>query len=116
MNRNSEHARQFTHTPHDATPCKYGSEHCNKITDPEHRQNYRHEGLSDFLLPCKYKDQCRDRSTEHLKNFGHPSHSFQKTQKSKSIKLSFMNDFFLIRFKTRNHEYNKSIRIYSTRL
>jgi hypothetical protein len=79
MNRNTEHARQFTHTRHNAIPCKYSGEQCNKLTDPEHRRAYRHEDLPDFLMPCRYKDQCRDRSMDHLQKFEHPSNFYQQT-------------------------------------
>jgi hypothetical protein len=104
VNRNSEHTRQFTHDPHQAMPCKYGSEQCNQITDPEHRRNYRHEGLPDFLMPCKYKDQCRDRSTDHLKKYKHPSSIYQKLH-SKSIDLLSMNQFIFLSYKNGNNEY-----------
>ena len=80
MSRSSEHAHKFTHDTHHASPCKYGSEECTKVTDPEHRRAYRHEGLPDFLQPCKHKDLCSNRSTEHLKEYQHPSSSYKKTQ------------------------------------
>lgn len=101
MNRNSEHARQFTHNPHQVSPCKYGSENCTKLTNPEHRRTYRHEGLPDFLVPCKYNDQCRDRSTEHLIKYEHPSSFYQKTQ-SKQITIILNLLFYLIRYETGN--------------
>ena len=80
MKRNSQHAHQFTHDPHQVMPCKHGSENCTKLTDAEHRRTYRHEGLPDFLMPCKDKEQCRDQSTEHLTKYRHPSNFYQKTQ------------------------------------
>lgn len=87
MNGNNKHAHQFTHTHHHAILCKYGSEECNTVTDPEHRRTYRHEDLPDFLMPCRYKDQCRDRSTEHLKKYEHPSNFYQMTTSSKTTKF-----------------------------
>jgi hypothetical protein len=96
MNRNSEHARQFTHNPHQAMLCEYGSEKCTKLTNPEHRCTYRHEGLPDFLVPCRYKEQCTDRSTEHLTKYGHPSNFYQKTQ-SKHMVIIINELFYFIR-------------------
>ena len=82
-------------------PCKYGSENCTKLTDSEHRRTYRHEGLPDFLVPCKYKEQCKDRSTEHLTKYRHPLNFYQKTQ-SEQIKIILNSLFYFIRYKTRN--------------
>jgi len=96
MNRNSEHARQFTHNPHQAMLCEYGSEKCTKLTNPEHRRTYRHEGLPDFLVPCRNKEQCRDRSTEHLQKYGHPSNFYQNTQ-SNHIVIIMNKLFYFIR-------------------
>lgn len=78
QNQNAEHAQQFTHARHQTTVCRYGSEICKRITDPEHRHSYRHEGLPDFLVPCKYKERCRDRSHEHLKKYEHPPEFIQQ--------------------------------------
>ncbi|UJR09337.1 hypothetical protein I4U23_013580 [Adineta vaga] len=83
MNNNSEHARLFTHEPHRVSLCKYGTDSCTKLTDPEHRRDHRHEGLPDFLAQCRYKAECRDHSTEHLKKFAHPMSFYQQSQNFK---------------------------------
>ena len=62
---------------HQVPLCEHGSDHCTQLTNPEHRRNYRHEGLPDFLIPCRFRDQCRDRSNEHLKKFEHPARFYQ---------------------------------------
>ncbi|CAF1094342.1 unnamed protein product [Adineta ricciae] len=79
-NNDSEHVRLFTHDPHQVPLCKFGPDDCSKLTDVEHRHSYRHEGLPDFLIPCRFKDRCRDRSTEHAHTFAHPSGSYHETQ------------------------------------
>ncbi|CAF1295189.1 unnamed protein product [Adineta steineri] len=94
MNRDSEHTRHFTHAPHQAILCKYGNENCTKLTNPEHRSLYRHEGLPDYLLPCRHQDQCRDRSVEHLKKYKHPSNFYENTSNLKSNTTSNNNNQF----------------------
>ena len=79
LHKNAEHARQFTHEMHQATPCKFDGHQCAQLTNPEHRRRYRHEGLPDFLIPCRYRDQCRDQSHEHLQQFEHPTPFHQST-------------------------------------
>ena len=72
--------RLFTHDPHQVPVCKFGPENCSKLMDAEHRHSYRHEGLPDFLIPCRHRDQCQNRSTEHATTYAHPSNSYHQTQ------------------------------------
>jgi hypothetical protein len=68
---NDEHARRFTHETRDIPSCRDGSTDCTKLGDPEHRANYRHNGLPYFMTPCRNGQHCTDRSMEHLKKFKH---------------------------------------------
>lgn len=80
--QNSEHAQQFTHARYQTIQCRYGSENCNRITDPEHR----HDGLPDFLIPCRFKEQCRDHSIEHLKKYEHPPDFYEQQTQTPTLK------------------------------
>ncbi|CAF4238022.1 unnamed protein product [Rotaria sp. Silwood2] len=64
------HGIQFTHNKHDVPQCKYDM-NCSNLTDPAHRSSYRHTGLSDYLVPCRNQQQCRNSTFEHRKKYFH---------------------------------------------
>ena len=67
---NASHCIQFTHSGHNVPRCQYDM-NCSKITDPVHRCSYRHTNLPDYLVPCRYQQQCRDSTWEHRKKYFH---------------------------------------------
>ena len=60
----------FTHEPHHVSMCKYDKK-CNLLIDPFHRAQYRHSGLPDFLIPCRYQERCYENSPEHRMVYSH---------------------------------------------
>ena len=45
---------------------------CSERTDPIHRAQYRHTGLSDYLIPCRYQNTCYKKSSpEHRMVYSH---------------------------------------------
>ncbi|CAF1580252.1 unnamed protein product [Rotaria sordida] len=44
---------------------------CSNLTDPTHRFSYRHTGLSDYLIPCRNQQECRNLTSEHRKKYFH---------------------------------------------
>ena len=60
----------FTHEPHHVSMCKHDKK-CNLLIDPFHRAQYRHSGLPDFLLPCRYQANCYEKSPEHRTIYSH---------------------------------------------
>jgi hypothetical protein len=60
----------LTHERHDVPKCSAGQD-CTKLTDPVHRAKYRHENLSDYLIPCRFQERCHDKTTEHRRRYFH---------------------------------------------
>ncbi|CAF3887683.1 unnamed protein product, partial [Didymodactylos carnosus] len=60
----------YTHIKNDIKQCKYGQK-CIQIIDPIHRSQYRHIGLPEFLIPCKFRERCNDKSIQHNKKYFH---------------------------------------------
>lgn len=66
----------LTHEPHLVPVCRYDKE-CRKLDDPWHRASYRHEGRSDFLIPCYRQEKCQDKSWNHLHKYSHGEQVFK---------------------------------------
>ena len=60
----------LTHEPHVVDQCRM-DQSCKKLDDPVHRANYRHTGMPDFLIPCRYQQLCDERPYEHRTKFSH---------------------------------------------
>ncbi|CAF0757815.1 unnamed protein product [Adineta steineri] len=58
------------HQRHNISKCTQDRD-CNEKTNPIHRAQYRHQGLSDFLIPCRYQDDCYIKSEEHRLKYFH---------------------------------------------
>ncbi|CAF5062388.1 unnamed protein product [Rotaria sp. Silwood1] len=44
---------------------------CSQLIDPVHRAQYRHSNLPDYLIPCRYQDNCYEKSPSHRKKYFH---------------------------------------------
>ncbi|CAF3516153.1 unnamed protein product [Adineta steineri] len=64
------HEPYLTHEPHQVPNCQYDDK-CDKLIDPIHRASYRHTGWPDFLIPCRFKQECHDRSGKHRIRYSH---------------------------------------------
>jgi hypothetical protein len=73
----------LTHEPHQVPMCKT-DKNCNKLADPIHRAKYRHRDLPDFLVPCRFKQECRDRSDKHRIKYSHGEQVFDIVSKTLS--------------------------------
>jgi uncharacterized protein (TIGR02452 family) len=60
----------LTHEPHHVSMCK-NDQTCSRLDDPVHRAEYRHSDLADFLVPCRSKATCRDKTEEHRTKYSH---------------------------------------------
>ena len=58
------------HQHHNASQCPNDKD-CHERINPIHRAQYRHSGLSDFLIPCCYQNSCKDKSPEHHMKYFH---------------------------------------------
>jgi len=67
--KNEEHCKKFIHIKHEK--CKLGKG-CDKLSEWQHREQFSHENLPDFLIPCKYGKKCNDiTKPDHLIKFKH---------------------------------------------
>jgi uncharacterized protein (TIGR02452 family) len=60
----------LTHESYVLCHCSMGKS-CKKLDDPLHRAKYRHTDMPDLLIPCRYQQQCHDKSYEHRIKFSH---------------------------------------------
>jgi hypothetical protein len=60
----------LTHESYVLCHCSMGKL-CEKLDDPLHRAKYRHTDMPDLLIPCRYQQQCHDKSYEHRSKFSH---------------------------------------------
>jgi hypothetical protein len=77
----------LTHEPHRVSMCKNDTK-CSHVNDPFHRAEYRHTDLSDFLVPCRDKATCRDKTTSHRIKYSHGEQVYQtdaSTEKGKIL-------------------------------
>ncbi|CAF0814889.1 unnamed protein product [Adineta steineri] len=65
----------LTHESHRVPFCKH-DENCNKLIDAFHRAEYRHTGMPDFLIPCRFTERCDDRSDKHRMRYSHGEQVF----------------------------------------
>ena len=60
----------LTHRHHNVPRCSE-DRICHAQMDPIHRAKFRHSGLSDFLLPCRFQETCHDKSADHRMKYFH---------------------------------------------
>jgi len=58
------------HNPHLVPLCSY-DKNCRDLVIPIHRAQYRHSNLPDFLYPCQYQRNCKNKTTEHRIKYSH---------------------------------------------
>ncbi|CAF4217252.1 unnamed protein product, partial [Rotaria sordida] len=44
---------------------------CSERLNPVHRAEYRHSGLPDYLLPCRFQETCYDKTPDHRMKYFH---------------------------------------------
>ncbi|CAF1005405.1 unnamed protein product [Rotaria sordida] len=44
---------------------------CSERSNPVHRAKYRHSGLPDYLLPCRFQETCYDKTPDHRMKYFH---------------------------------------------
>jgi uncharacterized protein (TIGR02452 family) len=84
----------LTHEPHQVPMCKTG-DNCNKLTDAIHRAKYRHRDMPDFLIPCRFKQACRDISDKHRIKY---SHGEQTMGSIRSVAAKGKREYFSYRY------------------
>jgi hypothetical protein len=60
----------LTHESYVVDNCSKGQS-CKELDNPAHRAKYRHIGMPDFLISCRYQQQCHDKSYEHCSKYSH---------------------------------------------
>ena len=60
----------LVHKLHESPMC-LEDRNCSERSNPIHRDKYRHTGLSDYLIPCRYQDVCYDKAPNHRIRFFH---------------------------------------------
>ncbi|CAF4356816.1 unnamed protein product [Rotaria sp. Silwood2] len=60
----------LTHESYVVGSCSNGKS-CRILDDPLHRAKYRHTDMPDLLIPCRYQQQCHDKSYEHRIKYSH---------------------------------------------
>jgi uncharacterized protein (TIGR02452 family) len=68
--RNQDSEPNLTHEEHDVPQCS-DDQDCSKKDNPIHRAQFRHTKLPDYLLPCRYQKECRDKSANHRTKYFH---------------------------------------------
>ena len=68
--RNKDSEANLVHEIHDVPQCS-DDENCSKKADPVHRATYRHTNFPDYLIPCRYQRECRDKSSDHRIKYFH---------------------------------------------
>ena len=68
--RHADRELHLIHKCHDVSKCSADKD-CSKRTDPIHRAQYRHTGLPDYLIPCRFQDICLNTSSEHRMRYFH---------------------------------------------
>jgi hypothetical protein len=62
--------------------CKHDKS-CKQLDDPLHRAAYRHTDLPDFLIPCRDKAVCRDKSSKHRIKYSHGEQVYKTNEPAK---------------------------------
>ncbi|CAF1026916.1 unnamed protein product [Adineta steineri] len=73
------HEPYLTHEPHQVPNCQYDDK-CDKLIDPIHRASYRHTDWPDFLVPCRFRQECRDKSDKHRIKYSHGEQVIKNTR------------------------------------
>jgi hypothetical protein len=60
----------LVHNSHSVPTCQY-DQSCRNRVDSVHRAKYRHSNLPDFLFPCRFQKNCKEKSIEHRVKFSH---------------------------------------------
>ncbi|CAF1010364.1 unnamed protein product [Rotaria sordida] len=81
--RNKAHESHLVHENHKVSKCP-NDVNCSERTNPVHRAKYRHTDLPDYLIPCRYQEECYDRSKQHRMKFFH-GEELPKIEKSKTL-------------------------------
>ena len=68
--RNKESEPHLLHEVHNVPLCSH-DENCSEKINPVHRATYRHTKLPDYLIPCRYQTECRDKSANHRIRYSH---------------------------------------------
>ncbi|CAF1302379.1 unnamed protein product [Rotaria sp. Silwood1] len=68
--RNKDSEPHLVHKRHNVPKCSE-DENCSQLIDPVHRAQYRHSNLPDYLIPCRYQDNCYEKSPSHRKKYFH---------------------------------------------
>lgn len=64
---NKKHTSKFRHL--EKEPCKYDPK-CNQTHSMRHRLQYRHEGICDIPIKCRYGRKCNlSKNREHCSNY-----------------------------------------------
>ncbi|CAF3772226.1 unnamed protein product [Rotaria sp. Silwood1] len=58
------------HKQHDIPMC-LEDRSCSQRSNPVHRAEYRHTGLPDYLIPCRFQETCFDKAADHRMKFFH---------------------------------------------
>ncbi|CAF1451889.1 unnamed protein product, partial [Didymodactylos carnosus] len=56
--------------PHKVLKCQYDRS-CRELENPVHRASYRHSNMPDFFIPCRYHQNCKDKSSKHRQLYSH---------------------------------------------
>ncbi|UJR32654.1 hypothetical protein I4U23_020114 [Adineta vaga] len=68
--KNQDQEPHLTHESRQVEQCSWDPK-CSKLDDPIHRATYRHKGYPDFLIPCRNKSDCHDKTFEHRMKYSH---------------------------------------------
>ncbi|CAF1403115.1 unnamed protein product [Rotaria sp. Silwood1] len=68
--QNKDSEPHLAHKRHNVSICSE-DENCSQLIDPVHRAQYRHSNLPDYLIPCRYQDNCYEKSPNHRKKCFH---------------------------------------------
>ena len=60
----------LVHKRHDIAMCA-DDRNCSKLLNPVHRAEYRHSGLSDYLMPCRFQESCHNVTPDHRRTYFH---------------------------------------------
>ncbi|CAF0995448.1 unnamed protein product, partial [Rotaria sordida] len=68
--RNKAIEPHLIHLPHKIPMCQYNNQ-CQQLADSIHRAQFRHSNLPDYLVPCRYQQNCRTKTPEHRIKYSH---------------------------------------------
>jgi hypothetical protein len=68
--RNKDDEPHLVHEHHNVPTCSH-DENCSEKANAIHRATYRHKNLPDYLIPCRYQKECRDKSSNHRTKYFH---------------------------------------------